>query len=345
MAGGTGGHVFPGLAVAKQLQILGCSVNWLGTRKGIEAELIPSANIPIDYIQINGVRGKGVKGLILAPFKIISAIIQSITILRKLKPSCVLGMGGFVAGPGAIAAKLLGIPLVIHEQNAIPGTTNKILSKVANRVLAAFPDTFSKATNAIVVGNPVRSGFEKEVTEISNDRPMHLLVLGGSLGAKAINEILPQLIQSLHFEVELWHQTGRAHFELTKDIYGNNVMGAKIEPFINDMAKAYQWADIVICRSGAMTVSEVAVAGLPAIFIPYPHAIDDHQTANAQWMVRNNAAYLLPQSEMSIEKLSEILTEINANRDKLEKMKMNAKRMGIHNAAERVAQYCMELAL
>lgn len=344
MAGGTGGHVFPGLAVAMQLQSAGNTVSWLGTRTGIESDLVPKAGIAISYIKIAGVRGKGKLGFLMAPLKILLAISQSICIFRRIKPDCVLGMGGFVAGPGAIAAKLTGIPLVIHEQNAIPGTTNKILAKMANKVLAAFPHAFAENVHAEVVGNPVRPGFSSVNHMTDNERPLHLLVVGGSLGAKAINNIIPELINTLDFQVELLHQTGKAHFEQVKSVYGNNYSNVQVVPFIEDMVSAFGWADIVICRSGAMTVSELAVAGLPAIFIPYPFAIDDHQTANAKWMANAGAAIVMPQREMTVVALKNILIELNTDRQKLKEMKNNAAAIGINDASERVAAYCVELA-
>lgn len=343
MAGGTGGHVFPGIAVAHALQDMGHTVSWLGTRSGMEAETVPRAGMEIDFIHIAGVRGKGRLGYLMAPFMIIKAVAESLAIIRKRKPACVLGMGGFVAGPGAIAAKLLGIPLAIHEQNAIPGTTNRILARFANRVLSAFPGAFPVSVHAEVVGNPVRASITTVDKNVAGE-PLHILVVGGSLGAKAINEIMPVVRKALDFPVELRHQTGKAHFEQTRAIYGKAGIGVQVMPFIDDMAEAFRWADVVICRSGAMTVSELAVAGLPAIFIPFPYAIDDHQTANARWMADAGAAFILQQNDMSVEKLRAMITDLNNDRMKLAGMRKKAAAMGIHDATSRVARLCVELA-
>lgn len=343
MAGGTGGHVFPGIAVAHALQDMGHTVSWLGTRSGMEAETVPRAGMEIDFIHIAGVRGKGRLGYLMAPFMIIKAVAESLAIIRKRKPACVLGMGGFVAGPGAIAAKLLGIPLAIHEQNAIPGTTNRILARFANRVLSAFPGAFPVSVHAEVVGNPVRASITTVDKNVAGE-PLHILVVGGSLGAKAINEIMPVVRKALDFPVELRHQTGKAHFEQTRAIYGKAGIGVQVMPFIDDMAEAFRWADVVICRSGAMTVSELAVAGLPAIFIPFPYAIDDHQTANARWMADAGAAFILQQKDMSVEKLRAMITDLNNDRMKLAGMRKKAAAMGIHDATSRVARLCVELA-
>lgn len=344
MAGGTGGHVFPGLAVAKELIERGHSVYWMGTRAGIEAKLVPEADISIAYVDIQGVRGKGKKGLLEAPGKINSAIKESKKIIQECKPDCILGMGGFVSGPGGVAAKLLGIPLVIHEQNAIPGTTNRILSLFASRVLEAFPGAFSKRVNAVHVGNPVRKDLHSATHQSDHSADLKLLVLGGSLGAKAINDVIPELVDTLDFTIDVWHQTGAKHFDSVTELYGEDALAMKsieIEPFIDDMAEAYAWADMVICRAGAMTVSELAMAGVPAIFIPYPHAIDDHQTKNANWMASHDAAVVLPQTELTVSALRHHLKRFNKRRELLDKMRGKAKSLGMHDATENVVQTCL----
>lgn len=350
MAGGTGGHVFPGLAVANELMDNGHRVSWLGTASGIEADLVPNSGIHLNIIDIQGVRGKGIMGLIQAPFKILHALVQSFKIMNRIKPHCVLGMGGFAAGPGGIVAKLKGVPLVIHEQNAIAGTTNIILSKIANQVLQAFPKAFDNIDNVKTVGNPVRSSIKpskKSYTDFLSKK-LHVLVLGGSLGAQAINEVLPPLVKSLQADIKVWHQAGKRHIDFVKTLYEKEGLeqteSIRVDAFINDMSSAYAWADIVICRSGAMTVAEIAVAGLPAIFIPFPYAIDDHQTANAKWMSDKNAAILLDQSDIDVECLKNILIGVYKDPEKLKSMRAQAETLGINDAAEQVARECLELA-
>lgn len=348
MAGGTGGHVFPGLAVANALRDQGHKVSWLGTRAGIESDVVPAAGIEIHYIDIEGVRGKGKAGLLKAPFKIWYAIRQSLAVMNTVKPDCVIGMGGFASGPGGIAAKLKGIPLVIHEQNAIAGTTNRILAHFANEVLEAFPGTFKKSVGAIHVGNPVRRSMHQASRGLDDEQDLRLLVLGGSLGAKAINEIIPKVLDELNFTIEIWHQTGKKHFADVEALYGEETLSMKaidLMPFIDDMAEAYDWADIVICRAGAMTVSELAVAGLPAIFIPFPYAIDDHQTANAKWMVDAGAAVLLPEAEMTVGRIKFYLDKFNKKRHELKAMRAKAAALGIHEATDNVTRICVEAAL
>jgi UDP-N-acetylglucosamine--N-acetylmuramyl-(pentapeptide) pyrophosphoryl-undecaprenol N-acetylglucosamine transferase len=354
MAGGTGGHVVPGLSVAKELIARGHSVSWMGTETGIEAELVPKAGIEIDYIKISGVRGKGVAGLLSAPFKILMAIKQALGILKQRQPKAVLGMGGFAAGPGGVAAKLMSVPLVIHEQNAKAGTTNKILSKMANKVLQAFPNAFAEDI-ATVVGNPVRAELcleAKSQQGLENEKT-NILVLGGSLGALAINEAMPTLFAELTENIAIWHQAGKRHIEAVEKAYTEKLAANekadggcdyRVAAFIDDMSEAYRWADLVICRAGAMTVSELACASKPAIFIPFPFAIDDHQTANAQWMVDAGAAILLPQQNMNTEKLKDLLKPLLADKSQLEKMAKAAQNIRITDAAAHVANVCEELA-
>lgn len=347
MAGGTGGHVFPALATAKELKARGCSVAWLGTEKGIEARLVPEQNIPLHFLSITGIRGKGLRTLLLAPWKILSSVIQARSILQELKPNVVLGMGGYASGPGAIAAKLLGIPLVIHEQNARPGTTNKWLSKVANKVLTGFPGVFAKAS---YIGNPVRTEILslKEPNARMQDRsgPFRLLVLGGSLGARAINQMIPELLQLLDNSVaiEVRHQTGAKLFDETNQLYEQRNVCATVQPFIEDVAEALEWADLVICRSGALTIAELSIAGVASILIPFPFAIDDHQTANAQWLEGIGAAVIKQQSDLSAAKLKDILMELINNREKVLAMAMAAHQAALPNATVACADACLEVA-
>jgi UDP-N-acetylglucosamine--N-acetylmuramyl-(pentapeptide) pyrophosphoryl-undecaprenol N-acetylglucosamine transferase len=355
MAGGTGGHVFPGLAAAASLQARGLKVEWLGTRKGIEAELVPANGIPISYIKVAGVRGKGFVQLLLAPLQVMRALFEAMQIIRRIKPVCVLGMGGFASGPGGLAAWLLRKPLVIHEQNAVAGTTNRILAMIADRVLAAFPGAFKgKDKKVLVLGNPVRdviaalpAPHERGTAQHS---PLRLLVLGGSLGAKAINDLIPEVLQQLAEDLpaermpEVWHQTGKNHCEKVMAEYKQSGYSVKAEPFIANMAAAYAWADLVICRAGALTVSEIAAAGVTAIFIPYPFAIDDHQTSNAQWLVSQGAGYLLPQADINVTKLAELIVQLDTDRAGLLNMAQSARAQAKTDAAERVADQCLEAA-
>lgn len=339
--------MFPGLAVAREMMDKGHSVSWLGTPSGIEAELVPAAGIKMFYIDIQGVRGKGKNGLLQAPGKIIRAIRESMSIIRKLNPDCVLGMGGFVSGPGGIAAKLLRIPLVIHEQNAVSGTTNRLLSVVANCVLEAFPGTFPKWVNAKHVGNPVRKSLVGITHMTDHAADLKLLVLGGSQGAKAINDVIPELVNTLDFTLDVRHQTGKNHLDDVTRLYGEETLSMKsieLSAFIDDMAEAYAWADLVICRAGAMTVSELAVAGVPALFIPYPYAIDDHQAANAQWAVSRGAAEIIPQKDLTVSTLRHHLKRFNKRRELLDKMRGRAKALGIHDATNNVVQTCLEIS-
>ena len=343
MAGGTGGHVFPALAVAQELRDRDVAVTWLGTRRGIEAELVPNHKFPIDYIDVEGVRGRGIVKLLKAPFVLIKAIWQSVNVIRDQKPDAVLGLGGFASGPGGVAARLLGLPLVIHEQNAIAGTTNKLLSKIANRVLEAFPGALPGGE---WVGNPVRKEIEAlPVAQQVGDRSLQLLVLGGSLGALAINQQVPAALALLEqgARPQVRHQCGRAHQADTEKAYGAAGVDASIEPFIADMAEAYGWADMVICRAGALTVAELTAAGVGALLIPYPHAIDDHQTQNGEWLVAQGAALLMQQSDLTAEKLAALISEWSCDHDYLQSMAVNARKMAKAGVAESVANVCMEV--
>ncbi|WHI52252.1 undecaprenyldiphospho-muramoylpentapeptide beta-N-acetylglucosaminyltransferase [Microbulbifer sp. MLAF003] len=286
MAGGTGGHVFPALAVAKALHDQGASVEWLGTERGIEARLIPEADIPLHFIRVEGVRGKGKLALLKAPLQIIRAVSQARAVIKKVQPDLVLGFGGFATGPGGVASRVCGVPLIIHEQNAVAGTTNRLLSRIANRVLEAFP---SGLPGAVQVGNPVRSeiaSLPEPQLRIGTESPLRLLVLGGSLGAVAINELVPRAIAQLPISLrpQVVHQSGERHLDLAQEAYRTAGIEAEVVPFISDMAEAYSAADLIICRAGALTVSEIAAAGVGAIMVPFPFAIDDHQTRNGEWL-------------------------------------------------------------
>jgi UDP-N-acetylglucosamine--N-acetylmuramyl-(pentapeptide) pyrophosphoryl-undecaprenol N-acetylglucosamine transferase len=344
MAGGTGGHVFPALAVAELLIEKGWQVTWLGTQKGLEARVIPAKGIEIDWLSVAGVRGKGWLSKITAVLLLSKACIQALKILRRRKPDVVLGMGGFVAGPGGLMAKFLGIPLVIHEQNRVPGTTNRLLARMANRVLEAFPGSFDKKLNAQFTGNPLRKQFEISFypsatpgAVAEGSRGINILVVGGSQGAKILNEIVPDAMAELK-SVEVRHQTGMAMQQQVESRYKALGVNAEATAFIEDMVSAYQWADLVICRSGAMTVSEVAAAGVPAIFIPLPTAIDDHQTANARYLTEAGAALLLRQKDLDATTLIEHITKVLKQ---LDIMRKTVKEYARLDATEIVAGVCM----
>jgi UDP-N-acetylglucosamine--N-acetylmuramyl-(pentapeptide) pyrophosphoryl-undecaprenol N-acetylglucosamine transferase len=342
MAGGTGGHVFPALAVAQSLKENGWQVSWLGTKKGLESRVVPKNSIEIDWLSVSGLRGKGRLAILKAPFMLFSACKQAIQVLRARRPDVVLGMGGFVAGPGGLMAKLLGIPLVIHEQNRVPGTTNRLLSGFANTVLEAFPGSFKKQKNAICTGNPLRKEFSniEKKSNFSVARPLRILVVGGSLGAQVLNQVVPEAAAKIG-NVEIKHQTGEKMLDQVQKAYAENNIKVEVLAFIDDMVSVYQWADLIICRAGAMTISEIAAAGLPAILIPFPHAVDDHQTANARYLVEANAGVLIAQDKLNSVLLADQVREIKNN---LEEMSKAAKECARLDATEAVAQVCIKEA-
>lgn len=353
MAGGTGGHVFPALAVADELRARGATINWLGTARGIENRLVPAASIELHLIKVEGVRGRGLIGLVKAPFLILYALLQAFRVIRQINPDLVLGFGGFASGPGGLAAKLSGKPLVIHEQNAVAGTTNRLLAKVADKVLAAFPGAFSETGNEQVVGNPVReqiknlaAAHERYMERAQQKSPLQLLVVGGSLGAKAINELIPQALNALPIDSRpaVWHQVGKGHAEATTALYMQYQVNAKVAEFIDDMAAAYAWADVVICRAGALTVSELMMAGVASILIPLPSAIDDHQTFNAKNLTKAGAGIALVQKDLTAAKLAALLLTELADRHHLLSMAEKAQQLAKPYAAAQVADICEEVA-
>lgn len=352
MAGGTGGHVFPGLALARYMQSQGVEVHWLGTRTGLEATLVPKHNIPLYYISIQGLRGKGVKTLLGAPLKIFQAVREARRALLTIKPDIVIGMGGFVSGPGGAACRLLGYPLIIHEQNAKAGLTNKLLARIARSILQAFPHTFSQnLAKVVTTGNPVRTEIEQlpnpKLRAREQGRSLRLLVLGGSLGAKAINEILPATLALLPTSQrpEVWHQTGDKLFSATKKIYDDLQINVRLDPFIDNMAEAYQWADVVLCRAGALTVAELCAAGRGAIFIPYPHAVDDHQTANAAFMVEHGAAICIQQANLNAEILADKLRDFAEDLDSHFSMASAAYHLRKVDVAEHIYCLCQKVVM
>lgn len=347
MAGGTGGHVYPALAVARELMDRGNEVVWMGTRKGLEARVVPAAGIPVEWLAVEGVRGKGIKGALKAPFMVLKALTQSLGILRKVRPQVVLGMGGFVSGPGGLMASLTGIPLVLHEQNRVPGTTNRLLASRARVVLEAFRGSFPAKVRARVTGNPLRReivGLSHRVKERSAGAPLRILIVGGSLGAKALNEIVPEALARLDVPLEIRHQTGSALREDTVARYSVLGLKAEVTAFVEDMAEAYAWADLAICRAGAMTISELAVTGLPAVLVPYPFAIDDHQTKNAEVLKEAGAAILMPQNELTAEHLAASIADVMNTPGRLEAMSQGARQVARPAAAEIVAAVCLENA-
>ncbi|HXH03913.1 MAG TPA: undecaprenyldiphospho-muramoylpentapeptide beta-N-acetylglucosaminyltransferase [Candidatus Competibacteraceae bacterium] len=350
MAGGTGGHIFPGLAVAEALRRRQVPVVWLGTPQGLEAQLVPPSGIPIEWIRVRGLRGSALSQRIKAPFMLAAALCQAGLILRRLRPRLVLGMGGFASGPGGMMARLLGIPLVVHEQNAVPGMTNRVLARLAARVLQAFPDSFPARCRALTVGNPVRDSIAAlpppaQRFQGRGGRP-RLLVLGGSQGALALNQLLPQALARLPVPArpEVWHQAGGAMLESTQAAYREAGVEARLLPFIDDMAAAYGWADLVVCRAGALTVAELAAAGIGALLVPFPFAVDDHQTANAGYLARAGAAEILPQDGLDAAQLAARLGALLDDRTRLLAMAEAARSLAQSEAAERVAQHCLELA-
>jgi len=340
MAGGTGGHVFPALAVAQYLAAKEWDVSWIGTKRGMESRVVPAQGIEMDWLAVEGLRGKGLGAKVNNLSLLIKSLWQSYKILRKRKPDVVLGFGGYVAGPGGLVAYFMGIPLVIHEQNRVPGSTNRLLMNKANKVLEAFPNSFLKSIGAIFSGNPLRGHFldfpEKQVWTDEAEREFRILVVGGSQGAKVLNDVVPVALAKLE-NIEIKHQTGTVSLEQVAKKYAELSVNAETVEFMTDIASAYQWADIVICRAGAMTVSEVAAAGLPAIFIPLPHAIDDHQTANAKYLVDAGAGILIAQSDFDEITLVMAIREM---KESLKQMSEMAKKMAKLDATVIVASIC-----
>ncbi|MCZ6911943.1 MAG: undecaprenyldiphospho-muramoylpentapeptide beta-N-acetylglucosaminyltransferase [Proteobacteria bacterium] len=351
MAGGTGGHVYPALAVARALAAMGRDVVWLGTRRGLEGRVIPEQQIPIEWISVSGLRGKGVVSWLIAPFRLLRALFQSLSILRKTRPAVVLGMGGFVSGPGGLAARLLGRRLVIHEQNAVAGLTNRSLARIANRVLEAFPSSFPNperiSSGVETVGNPVRDEIlslpEPGQRMAGRSGRLRLLVLGGSQGALRLNTMMPLALAQIDSDKrpQVWHQAGASTLEKARSGYRRHDLDARVEPFIEDMADAYGWADLVVCRAGALTIFELAAAGLAAVLVPFPSAVDDHQTLNAKWLVRSGAAVLLPEETLAADSLAALILRFAGDRQSLLEMAGRARALAAPGACGKVVQACL----
>lgn len=350
MAGGTGGHVFPALATARALEEKGHQVYWLGASGGMEQRLIGETDIPLSLIHISGLRGKGKLALVLAPFRLMRALGEAFTIMRRIRPDCVVGMGGFVTGPGGVAAWLTRTPLVIHEQNAVAGLTNRLLVRFAKTVLEAFPGSFGGDVITRCTGNPVRTDLaqlptpEQRLAE-RNGR-LRVLVVGGSLGAQVFNQQVPAALAQMAEgdRPDVRHQCGEKNLDAARSAYEQAGVEARLEPFIKDMAEAYDWADVVLCRSGALTVSELCAAGVGAILVPFPHAVDDHQTQNGQQMVQAGAALMISQSRLTPDGLAETLEDLAKDRSRVMNMAKAARALARPDATERVVNYCLEAA-
>ena len=347
IAGGTGGHISPGLAVAALLRERGVAVHWMGTVGGMEADIVPKAGIALSCISMQGVRGRGPLAWLSLPWRLPKALWQSWAILRRTRPACVLGMGGFASFPGGLAAWLCRCPLVIHEQNAIAGTANRCLAWLASRVLESMPNSFAARARAQCVGNPTRAEI-CALRERPLPRPrdeLRVLVLGGSRGAWALNRYVPPALAELSAptRVQVRHQSGRTDAERVAERYGQLGMDARVEAFIDDMAAVYRWADLVVCRAGASTLAELSVVGLGAVLVPFPHASDDHQTANARWFSGAGAGVLVSQDSCAAGVLSEVLSELAADPARCTAMAAAARALGTPDSAAKAAAACLEV--
>jgi UDP-N-acetylglucosamine--N-acetylmuramyl-(pentapeptide) pyrophosphoryl-undecaprenol N-acetylglucosamine transferase len=348
MAGGTGGHIFPGLAVAESLRHRGVDVRWFGAEGGMECRKVPPSGIPLDVVRISGLRGKGAVRWLSMPWVLLRAVMRAFALMGDHPPSCAISFGGYAAGPGGLAAKLRGVPLLVHEQNRVPGMTNRVLARFAKKVLQAFPGTWDKKLAPESCGNPVR----RDVTRLAppamrmanRQGAIRVLLTGGSQGARALNRLLPEALALMkpagQFEVK--HQAGNDGVEKTRAAYRSVGVDAEVFEFIDDMAQAYAWADVVLCRAGALTVSELAAAGVASILVPFPHAVDDHQTRNAEFLVEAGGAVLLQEAGLSPQVLADALHELTASRDNLVAMAAKARAVAVPDSADRVADLCME---
>jgi UDP-N-acetylglucosamine--N-acetylmuramyl-(pentapeptide) pyrophosphoryl-undecaprenol N-acetylglucosamine transferase len=348
MAGGTGGHIFPGLAVADCLRAQGVPVVWLGAAGGMETKVVPAQRIELHTVAVGGLRGKGLKIRMLAPLMLLRALIASLAVLRKVKPRSVLSMGGYVAGPGGLAAWLLRCPLLVHEQNRVAGFTNRKLAGFAKRVLAGFADALPHAE---WVGNPVRAAIaalpEPAQRMVSRNEKPRLLVLGGSLGARALNLAVPQALAQLTPEQrpEVLHQSGNRGLDEAREAYAKAGVEAQVVPFIDDMAASYGWADLAVCRAGALTLAELTAAGLGAVLVPFPHAVDDHQTRNAEVLMAVGAAVVIQERDLDVQNLAQRLESLLGNRTQLLAMAEAARTLAKPDAADVIARACLEVAV
>ena len=343
MAGGTGGHIFPGLAVAHEMRAAGWQVVWLGARGGMEERLVPPRGYRTEWIRAKAARGKGLVQKLLLPANLLFSFWESARLIRRVKPDVVLGLGGYVAFPGGMMASLLNRPLALHEQNAVPGLANRVLSTVSDKVMVAFPEALKAAE---WTGNPVRGEIAAIASPESRFQgrqgPLRILVVGGSLGAQALNEAVPKALALLPAPASVVHQSGEKHLEALRGHYVGAGVEGELVPFIDDMAQRYAQADLVICRAGAVTVAELSAGGVASILVPFPHAVDDHQTANARFLAEQGAAILIQQRELTPEKLAGLIASLD--RPKLLEMARKARALGKPDAAALVARRCMELA-
>jgi UDP-N-acetylglucosamine--N-acetylmuramyl-(pentapeptide) pyrophosphoryl-undecaprenol N-acetylglucosamine transferase len=345
MAGGTGGHIFPGLAVAEALREAGWRVHWLGAPDSMESQLVPPRGFAFEAVAFGGVRGKGLTTLAFLPLKLLRAFWQSLKVVRRVKPDVVLGLGGYITFPGGMMASLWSKPLVLHEQNSVAGLANKVLAQLADRVFTAFPGVFKTGQ---WVGNPLRRAFTEQATPAERfagrSGPLRVLVVGGSLGAKALNDIVPQALALMPEATrpQVIHQSGAKQIEALRANYANAGVQAELTPFIDDTASAFAHADLVICRAGASTVTELAAVGVAALYVPFPFAVDDHQTSNAQFLVAQGGGWLVPQAELTAQNLAERLTALS--RDTLQDVAQKAHAQKKTNATREVVMACEELA-
>jgi len=350
MAGGTGGHVYPALALARELQARSWQVVWLGTRRGLEARVVPAEQIRIEWLSVSGLRGKGLVAWAAAPLRLLRALREALAVMHRYQPAVVVGLGGFVSGPGGVAAWLTRRPLVIHEQNAIAGFTNRCLARLARVVLSAFPAAFGPGVHTQVIGNPVRADIAGSAPPAARfaarSGAIRLLIVGGSLGAARLNSVVPfalaRLGSSVH--VDTWHQAGERGIDAARRAYAEAGVSARVMPYIEDMAEAYAWADLVVCRAGALTVSELAAVGVGAILVPYPAAVDDHQTANARYLADEGAALLIADRDLTPERLATELATLCAGRGKLLALAERARLLAQPGAVAALADACVEQA-
>ncbi len=349
MAGGTGGHIYPALAIAKELQNKGVSIVWLGTREGLEARVIPQQGIDIEWIDIKGVRGTGMLRWLKLPLQLSKAVLQALAIFNRRKPDALLSMGGFVAGPGGIAGKLKSIPLILHEANAIVGLTNKVLAMIATKVMCAFPATKGLTKNAEVVGNPVRKDIidlhQSNLRLTDESQKLRLLIVGGSQGALSLNQALPNAINQIDPSIrpEIRHQTGKDRSARVIEDYNKLGLDVDVREYLDDIAESYQWADLIICRAGAMTIAEITTAGLPALIVPYPFSAGDHQVFNAEYLVENEAAELLLHEHLTSESLALRLSELLSDRKRLAQMSANTLALAKTDATQKAVNVCEQV--
>lgn len=348
IAGGTGGHIFPALAVADVLKQKGIDVHWLGSRFGLEQQLV-EGRYPIYYLSVNRIRGKSILRKLLEPIRLVGAVIQARKLIKRYAPDVVLGMGGFASGPGGIAAWLTKTPLVIHEQNAVAGFTNRLLVKFSSLVLTGYPDAFKKSVNARFIGNPVRAVLSEiadpKARYADRNQALRVFVLGGSQGAHGVNMCMTDMLGFLTPDepMEFWHQTGKQDYDVVCSRYCSAGIAARVDVFVDDMQAAYEWADVLVCRSGALTVAEIMAVGIPSILVPFPHAVDNHQYYNGKYIADREAAILIPQKELTPRKLYEQLTQFIHHRKLLVTMAEKAREAGHPNATNEVVALCLNL--